>query len=265
MLFSPRGSKQNGVMAEVIRMPRLSDTMEEGVIIAWHKKVGDKVSTGDILAEVETDKATMDLESFHDGYLLYIGVKEGPVPVDGVLAVIGKQDEDYTSVLASASESGKSNGESKVEEVQSSEQQVAGIAPVPAGQSEGERIKASPLARSIAREAGVDLSKISGSGDQGRIVKRDVVDAVENPVSKAVQRPVASSGDEDIPLSQMRKTIARRLAESKFSAPHFYLTMEINTLKLKSDPGCPMCGEKPTIHQLIDYEEFCNLRAAHAA
>jgi len=235
-----RQANQNLVldMAEVIRMPRLSDTMEEGVIVAWHKKVGDKVSTGDILAEVETDKATMDLESFHDGYLLYIGVQEGPVPVDGVLAVIGKQDEDYASALKSVSENGKSNGEvPSTATQQTTVQSTSEITMPPSQVSPGEeRIKASPLARSIARQAGVDLSTISGSGDQGRIVKRDVEGAASQPVAaKSFARPIAASGDEDIPVSQMRKTIARRLADSKFSAPHFYLTMEIDMSQAVED------------------------------
>lgn len=225
------------VMAEIIRMPRLSDTMEEGVIVAWHKNVGDKVVPGDVLAEVETDKATMDLESFHDGYLLYIGVKEGPVPVDGVLAVIGKQGEDYKSLLeaTSAGTNGNGKSESAVKEPvkpESSQKQSA----EPTAQQVGDRIKASPLAKSLAKETGVDLTQVSGSGDQGRIVKKDVEAAV-----RSVSRSSASTirhtdgGYEDIPLSQMRKTIARRLAESKYSAPHFYLTMELDMSQAVED------------------------------
>lgn len=256
VLFSPCESKTIIDMAEVIRMPRLSDTMEEGVIIAWHKKVGDKVAPGDVLAEVETDKATMDLESFHDGYLLYIGVKEGPVAVDGILAVIGKQGEDYKTALESvpASGNGKSSAEpakpqktesgGKTEPVKtektpvaSEKTQVTAVEePSPEEPSPSERIKASPLAKSIARESGVDLSKISGSGDQGRIVKRDVENAAEKQVSqKTTVRRASPGGHEDLPLSQMRKTIARRLSESKFSAPHFYLTMEIDMSQAVDD------------------------------
>ncbi len=238
-------------MAEVIRMPRLSDTMEEGVIVAWHKKVGDKVVPGDVLAEVETDKATMDLESFHEGFLLYIGVKEGPVAVDGVLAVIGKQGEDYKAALESAQTAvnGKKGNEVSVKEEivpetkekspKSSEKTLEATekSSEPVQQTAGdERVKASPLAKSIARETGVDLTKISGSGDQGRIVKRDVEGAAAKQVQpKPGARQITAGGHEDISLSQMRKTIARRLVESKFSAPHFYLTMEIDMTQAVED------------------------------
>jgi pyruvate dehydrogenase E2 component (dihydrolipoamide acetyltransferase) len=262
--------------------------MEEGVIVAWHKKVGDKVSPGDVLAEVETDKATMDLESFHEGYLLYIGVKEGPVPVDGILAVIGKKDEDYKSALESAKSSGNgqpgkeekeeesaavkseesvavksSKGSEKPSEAatsQTSEEQTREVQTrevqtreeqtreeqtreeqtreeqTREEQTREERIKSSPLARSIARESGLDLSRISGSGDQGRIIKRDVeVAAKKQTAAKAAPRPVPAGGHEDVPLSQMRKTIARRLVESKFTAPHFYLTMEVDMSQAVDD------------------------------
>lgn len=231
-------------MAEVIRMPRLSDTMEEGVIVEWHKKVGDKVAPGDILAEVETDKATMDLESFHEGFLLYIGVDKGAVPVDGVLAVIGKKDEDYKPALeeatasgngsatpekSAASEPARSNGgESK----QSAKEEPAKAEPAAsAGQSadDDKRIKASPLARSMAKEIGLDLSRIEGSGDHGRIVKRDIEQAAsKQPAAAPAARAIPAGGHEDVPVSQMRKTIARRLSESKFTAPHFYLTMDVD-------------------------------------
>ena len=237
-------------MAEVIRMPRMSDTMEEGNIVAWLAKVGDKLSPGDVLAEVETDKATMELESFHEGYLLYIGVAEGPVPVDGILAVIGDKGEDYKAALAAEE---KSNGaveekpteaktESK-EEVKSApkatESKKETIAEVPAQSSEDSRVKASPLAKSIAKEAGIDINGIQGSGDHGRIIKKDVEDFIANGGSKSSSdggSAVAKQSlrvDSDfqygeVPVSQMRKVIARRLGESKFSAPHFYLTIEIN-------------------------------------
>ncbi|HLF62434.1 MAG TPA: pyruvate dehydrogenase complex dihydrolipoamide acetyltransferase [Saprospiraceae bacterium] len=225
-------------MAEVIRMPRLSDTMEEGVIVAWHKKVGDKVAPGDVLAEVETDKATMDLESFHDGYLLYIGVQKGAVPVDGVLAVIGKQGEDYKAALESLPVTGngkKSPAASSSAQIPESEVTEKTSESAASGTAE-ERIKASPLAKTIARETGVDLSKIQGSGDQGRIVKRDVEGAASKKISsKPSVQPLTAGGYEDVALSQMRKTIARRLTESKFSAPHFYLTMEIDMSQAVED------------------------------
>jgi pyruvate dehydrogenase E2 component (dihydrolipoamide acetyltransferase) len=235
-------------MAEIIRMPRLSDTMEEGNIVGWLKKVGDKVSPGDILAEVETDKATMELESFHEGYLLYISVKEGPVPVNEVLAVIGAKDEDYKQVLAGESKTTEAKttetkttesktGESKTNppvkqevSVANGEKTTAATPPPPATLETETRIKSSPLAKSIASKTGVDLSAITGTGDGGRIVKRDVEKFVaEGPsVTSQVKSVPSLPQYGEVPVSQMRKTIARRLAESKFSAPHFYLTMKIN-------------------------------------
>ncbi len=218
-------------MAEIIRMPRLSDTMEEGNIVGWLKKVGDKVSPGDILAEVETDKATMELESFHEGYLLYISVKEGPVPVNDILAVIGGKDEDYKIILAGDTKGALSANKAK--EITTStptalEPQVTVEENVTTSSENEQRIKTSPLAKSIASKTGIDLHAVTGTGDGGRIVKRDVenfVAAKSSPQSTAIS---ASPQYGDVPLSQMRKTIARRLVESKFSAPHFYLTMKIN-------------------------------------
>lgn len=221
-------------MAEIIRMPRLSDTMEEGNIVGWLKKVGDKVSPGDILAEVETDKATMELESFHEGYLLYISVKEGPVPVNAVLAVIGAKDEDYKKALegeANPSESNKATPPSPVAPTSPSGASNPELQqPVAETKS---KIKSSPLAKSIASKTGVDLSAITGTGDGGRIVKRDVENFV--PLTESATLKTNASAPPqygDVPLSQMRKTIARRLVESKFSAPHFYLTIKINMDKV---------------------------------
>lgn len=224
-------------MAEIIRMPRLSDTMEEGNIVGWLKKVGDKVSPGDILAEVETDKATMELESFHEGYLLYISVKEGPVPVNDILAVIGGKDEDYKQILAGESKGGETLPKSTTQEEISTNGEKRSTSstpppttPTPQPVESETRVKSSPLAKSIASKTGVDLSEITGTGDGGRIVKRDVEKFVaEGPsVSAPANAPSSTPQYGDVPLSQMRKTIARRLAESKFSAPHFYLTMKIN-------------------------------------
>lgn len=243
-------------MAEIIRMPRLSDTMEEGVIIGWSKKVGDKVSPGDILAEVETDKATMELESFHEGYLLYIGVKSGAVPVDGVIAVIGEKGEDFESALKGSSGSAdESKKEKKEEKLDSKKERPAEEKQEAQGDSKNDseeagseendqessdqRVKASPLAKSIAKESGVDLNKIQGSGDQGRIIRKDVEAAMSSGSASPskdgkseIKTPAPSFSMEDssreVPVNQMRKTIARRLGESKFSAPHFYLTMEID-------------------------------------
>lgn len=244
-------------MAEVIRMPRLSDTMEEGNIVSWQKSVGDKVEPGDILAEVETDKATMELESFNDGVLLHIGVPEGPVPVDGVIAVIGKEGEDISEILkqieneaSSAADNGKQAEETAEEKAEEKKEQPAtSSSPAPASTaektaadtssvSESGRIKASPLAKKMAEESGIDLRLIKGSGENGRIVKRDIDKAIEEGVpaqaSAISAAPLALPGQidpsiyGDKPLSQMRKVIAKRLSQSKFTAPHFYLTMEID-------------------------------------
>ncbi len=216
-------------MAEVIRMPRLSDTMEEGVIVGWMKKVGDEISPGDILAEVETDKATMDLESFDSGTLLHIAVMEGSVPVDGIIAIIGEKGDDVESILAEAS-----NGQTKAyETVVENKQEPEELAPISGAQqapaSSGERLKASPLAKKMALDAGIKLEGIRGTGEHGRIIKRDVEQAINEPATMtSAVTSYPSSGFEDIELSQMRKTIARRLGESKFSSPHFYLTMKID-------------------------------------
>ncbi len=247
-------------MAEVIRMPRMSDTMEEGVIVGWLKNVGDSVEPGDVLAEVETDKATMELESFQEGVLLYIGVKEGPVPVNGILAIIGEAGEDYKPALAAAEAE-----QSTVAALPSKEEAPVASAPVEApasspapvvappapavpaiSHSNDQRIKASPLAKSIAQGAGVDLAMIKGTGDHGRIIKKDVEAYIKNkPATQGNGKAVATDNaaavqaftltpdnqSVDFPVSQMRKTIARRLSESKFSAPHFYLTIEIDMTK----------------------------------
>lgn len=224
-------------MAEVIRMPRLSDTMEEGNIIGWLKNVGDKVSPGDILAEVETDKATMDLESFHEGVLLYIGVEEGAVPVDGIIAVIGKEGEEYESLIKEDTASPPGEASKEAQKETQEEAAVKGGEDTPAQasspESSDDRIKASPLAKSMAKENKIDLTNLAGSGEGGRIVKRDIEKAISDggaPASSPVvsYQGTSSGQNTTIPLSQMRKTIARRLSESKFGAPHFYLTIEIN-------------------------------------
>ncbi|MCB0688336.1 MAG: pyruvate dehydrogenase complex dihydrolipoamide acetyltransferase [Saprospiraceae bacterium] len=230
-------------MAQVIRMPRLSDTMEEGVIVEWLKKEGDQVEPGDVLAEVETDKATMELENYHEGYLLHIGVKEGPVPVNGILAVIGDKGEDYKAALEAAktesddatpAEEASSNGVSQ-ETQQPVQPEVSHDTPSPApAQSttvvstiSDDRIKASPLAKKMAQDRGINLNQVQGSGDQGRIVKQDILDYKEASVPTSPSMTISRESQE-IPVSQMRKVIARRLSESKFGAPHFYVTVEIN-------------------------------------
>ena len=240
-------------MAEIIRMPKMSDTMEEGVIAGWVKKVGDEVKSGDILAEVETDKATMELESYDDGFLLHVGVKDGEsVPVDGVIAIIGEKSENIDDILKEVSNEQNNNEavdakeekeeivdeddpveenlELKEEEVKNTEDKIEDINID--FSNESDRIKASPLAKKLASEKGVDISMVKGSGDGGRIIKEDIENFKhsENIPTKEVKLPEIYSKEsyEEIPVSQMRKTISKRLAESKFSAPHFYLTMEID-------------------------------------
>lgn len=214
-------------------MPRLSDTMTEGKIVSWSKKVGDKIKPGDVLAEVETDKATMELESYNEGVLLHIGVPAGnAVIVDGVLAVVGKAGEDFQSLLndtsSPAATENKETPAAAAAPAASIPEPVA-VAPVTSGD---DRVKASPLAKKIAAEKGIDISTLAGSGDGGRIVKKDVdqyTPAASAPKASAMPfLPVGTEGHTDIPLTSMRKTIARRLSESMFGAPHFYLTMEIN-------------------------------------
>lgn len=232
-------------MAEIVRMPALSDTMEEGTLVAWHKSVGDSVETGELLAEIETDKAVMEFQSLYDGVLLHIGIEEGSsVPVDEIIAVIGEEGEDYKAELnaAQSDASGESEEETPDEEVLETVSQPLQQESAAGGQdSDDGRLKASPLARSMAREENIDLSEVSGSGDDGRIIKRDIEAYLESrssaPQAQASPQrheaqPITSApttGEyEDVPVSQMRKTIARRLGDSKFSAPHFYLNMEIN-------------------------------------
>ena len=235
-------------MAEIIRMPKMSDTMEEGVIASWLKKVGDEIKSGDILAEVETDKATMELESYDDGTLLHIGVKDGDsVPVDGVIAIIGEKGEDVNEILKDVDSDSSEVEEikeikeestpiEKVEEIKDDNKEIVITEPTKiVSELKDERIKASPLAKKLADEKGIDLSNISGSGDGGRIIRKDIeeykgIPAKTAEVQKEIKLPQIHSEEsfEEIPVTQMRKTISKRLAESKFSAPHFYLTMEID-------------------------------------
>lgn len=219
-------------------MPRMSDTMEEGNIVGWLKQEGDRVEPGETLAEVETDKATMELDSYTEGVLLHIAVKSGTVPIDGVIAVIGQPGEDWQALLAAPAAAAAAPIETAPVAATVETATVAAPAASPAAVASDSRTKASPLAKSVAREAGVDISQITGTGDNGRIVKRDVeafleskpapAAAVAEPVHPQPTSTPAVDQYEDLPLSQMRKTIARRLSESKFSAPHFYLTMEID-------------------------------------
>ena len=230
-------------MAEVVYMPKLSDTMTEGVVAAWTKNVGDAVKSGEVLAEIETDKATMEFESFYDGVLLHIGVETGKAaPVNSVLAIIGEAGEDISSLLATA---GAPASSAPAPAPTATTAPVAASEPTPiptpvaapvaapiALANNSDRVFASPLAKKMATERGIDIHTVGGTGENGRIVKRDVDHYVPyTPAANAPAYTAAPAGTvsfTDEPVSQMRKTIARRLAESKFTAPHFYLTLDID-------------------------------------
>lgn len=236
----------NGV--KLIRMPLMSDTMKEGKIVSWNKKVGDKVKSDDALAEVETDKATMEVVGYEEGTLLYITTEAGnAAKINDVIALVGPEGTDvsaYADYLKATNNTGESASDAEQKQPEATEKHSSHTSSSqnkPEEQStsneEGKRIKASPLAKRLAQEKGYDIAQISGSGDGGRIVKKDVDEykpgKSETPQKGTAEKvaPFAVAGQEsyeDIPNSQMRKTIARRLAESKYQAPHFYLTMEIN-------------------------------------
>ncbi len=234
---------------EVVKMPRLSDTMEEGTVATWLKKVGDTVEEGDILAEIETDKATMEFESFYSGILLYIGIQEGESsPVDAVLAVIGPEGTDVDTVLNTKPTIAKTADTDKVVDAKKEDNtdsvQEVDTKPV----NDGKRIFVSPLARKIAEDKGIDLTAVSGTGDNGRIIKKDIenytpskeVNSSANTSSAAITAasngsalapinlPVGEEGSEEVKNSNMRKAIAKALGNSKFTAPHFYLTIEVD-------------------------------------
>lgn len=227
-------------------MPRLSDTMTEGVVAKWHKKIGDTVNEGDLLAEIETDKATMEFEAFpgQEGKLLYIGTGEGETaPVDTVLAILGDEGEDIEALKAGdaapAAAPAEEAAPASAPEVAPAPEVTPAPAPAPAAPAATDgSVKASPLARKLAGDRGIDLNMIQGSGDHGRIVKRDVDSfnpafhtSAQPGAAAAAPAPAAPAGVEnytDYPVSQMRKVIAQRLSESKFTAPHFYVTMEID-------------------------------------
>jgi pyruvate dehydrogenase E2 component (dihydrolipoamide acetyltransferase) len=230
-------------MAEIIYMPKLSDTMTEGVVAEWTKKVGDKVASGEVLAEIETDKATMEFESFFDGVLLHIGVEKGKAaPVNAVLAIIGKEGEDISALLAGANTPQPAAEAVAPDPVPTTQptpvaQPIAPAAPTPtpqpapvAASNASGRVIASPLAKKLAEEKGINIATVAGTGEAGRIVKRDVDHYV--PYTPAQQTfnaaPAGVESYTEENVSQMRKTIARRLAESKFTAPHFYLTLDID-------------------------------------
>ena len=240
----PTSNFQLPTNVKVVTMPRLSDTMTDGTVATWLKKVGDKVSEGDILAEIETDKATMEFESFNEGTLLYVGINEGEsAPVDSILAILGPQGTDVSEIIANF-KSGGTVAASKPEE------KVAANTETPTNHqqttnSSDSRIFASPLAKKIAQDKGISLAQVKGSGENGRIVKSDVENykVSSQPTTQnlesttqslqptaSVVKPFVPAGEtfqEEIKNSQMRKTIARRLGESKFTAPHYYLTIEV--------------------------------------
>lgn len=226
--------------AKEIRMPLLSDTMTEGKIVAWNKKIGDAVKSDDVLAEVETDKATMEVVGYEEGTLLYIGVEAGKAAkINEIIAIVGKAGTDVSAYVA-AEKAGANNQQAAVNSSPTAVvEQVAATVNQTVSSNNG-RIKASPLAKKLAADKGIDISKVSGSGDGGRIIKKDIdgyipsaaaaapVAATSKPPATVVSAVSGTEGFTDLPLTQMRKTIARRLGESKFAAPHFYLTMEIN-------------------------------------
>ncbi|WP_158962444.1 dihydrolipoamide acetyltransferase family protein [Myroides fluvii] len=231
---------------KVITMPRLSDTMTEGTVASWIKKVGDKIEEGDILAEIETDKATMEFEAFESGTLLYVGIQEGQsAPIDSVLAILGPAGTDVTALVEGAKNGGVvATGTETV--VEAPKETTSTVAPVVTATATGGRVFVSPLAKKIAEEKGINLTQVKGSGENGRIIKRDVENFTPTtaqapaqtvaPVAQATAtvaavQPFIPAGEvsfEEVKNSQMRKTIARRLAESKFTAPHYYLTIEMD-------------------------------------
>ena len=223
---------------EVITMPRLSDTMEEGTVATWLKKVGDTVNEGDILAEIETDKATMEFEAFYAGTLLHIGIQEGEsAPVDSLLAIIGDKDADVNQAIAAAAASSQEAVPAPVEAPKApatpapaatpvaAAVKAAAPAPAPVKNTSG-RVIASPLAKKLAEERGIQIANVPGSGDGGRIVKRDIENYQATGSVAAMPQGIESS--EEVPNNQMRKTIAKRLAASKFNAPHYYLSVEFD-------------------------------------
>ena len=229
---------------EIINMPRLSDTMEEGTVASWLKQVGDAVEEGDILAEIETDKATMEFESFFSGVLLHIGIQVGETAaVDTLLAIIGPEGTDVAAILAAPAAAPKAAAPSESATVAAPVQTeipietpavAAAVATPTAVTTSSGRIMASPLAKKIAKEKGIDLNLVTGTGESGRIVKRDVEQftpaaaTAAVPAQAAVFVPAGQEKQEEIPNSQMRKTIAKRLGASKFSAPHYYLSVEFD-------------------------------------
>lgn len=279
-------------MAEKINMPHLSDTMTEGVVAAWHKKVGDTVKSGEILADIETDKATMEFESYYDGVLLYQGVTVGQAaPVDALLAIIGKKGEDISGILKEAEAGAKAGKEKKEvkeekevmqEKVEKQEtaaadnvdrssgppQQKAEVRSATAAPKAAPaftpmhsatavatptngRLKASPLAKRLAEERGIDIARVRGTGDDGRVTKHDIESYLSGGMAPAAAQVESYT---EVPVSQMRKTIAKRLAESKFSAPHFYLTIAVdmgNAMEMREAINKAVAPDKISYNDLV--------------
>ena len=258
-------------MAEIVRMPKLSDTMVEGVVAEWHKNVGEAVSSGELLAEIETDKATMEFESFYDGVLLHIGVEKGATaPVNDILAIIGEKGEDVKKILAdeennTPKEEVKEDTAVETKPVKDTPQvpspepvkveqpivvkteKVVQAASIPV--SENGKIKASPLAKRLAEERGINLAFVQGTGEGGRIIKRDI----DNYQGGTAAFTGVESYHEE-PVSQMRKVIAQRLGESKFSAPHFYLTIEVdmeNAIAARTSINASIAPNKISFNDLV--------------
>ena len=258
-------------MAEIIRMPKLSDTMVEGVVAEWHKKIGESVEEGELIAEIETDKATMEFESFFDGVLLHIGVEKGKAaPVNDILAIIGEKGEDIKALLEAEASGDNAKVEEKVEEKETRKPAPVSAPKIeapkaasvkvmleapkmvaqPSYSDNGTDLKISPLAKNLANDKGLNLSQIKGTGEGGRIVKRDVDNFKGGNAASYVNREIYS----EQPVSQMRKTIARRLGESKFTAPHFYLTISIdmdNAMEARNAINKSIAPSKVSFNDLV--------------
>lgn len=223
-------------MAEAIRLGRMTDTMEEGFLAEVNVKVGDKIKSGDTIAEVETDKATLPLESYYNGVILHVAAKKGDtMKINDLIAIVGKEGEDFSALLNGAAPADKKEDkaepkeEAKPAKKEAAQQEATTTQPEAEEKSNDsdERLKASPLARAIAKEKGIDLNSVKGSGEEGRIVKRDLENA-SGSAARAKSAYVGKESYRDVRVSQMRKTIARRLTESKNGAPHFYLTIDVD-------------------------------------
>ena len=224
-------------MAEAIRLGRMTDTMEEGFLAEVNVKVGDKIKSGDTIAEVETDKATLPLESYYNGVILHVAAKKGDtLKINDLIAIVGKEGEDFSALLGNAlaadkkEEKAEPKQEAKEEKQPAKKDAAQPVAETTTSVDSDDRLKASPLARAIAKEKGIDLGSVKGSGEEGRIVKRDLENVSAAPAAGATAKStyVGEESFTDARVSQMRKTIARRLSESKNGAPHFYLTIDVD-------------------------------------